>query len=142
MGISTYSILAYGYDLGPAFGYDDDDLSEPIWYLEDEGWQESMEIALLAAVGFTEDWFVSNDGYFERKSMMEKRMGVTVVPYGSSDDSMYLLAAKYQTSRWNADPIDITVPDNANERLAWALDVLALKPKITKPQWLLTSYRG
>lgn len=143
MGTSTNGILAYGYDLGDYFGERDDyDAPNPDWYDETEGWSESAQIALLAAHGFTEtDW--QADGYFDRKREAEEAMGVAIEHYCSCDYPMYLLAAKRQTAyRGDANPIDLTLPDNTDERLAWAIGVLGLKPKADKPQWLLASYWG
>lgn len=143
MGTSTNGILAYGYDLGEDFaGLSDYERNEPAWYDESEGWQESAEKALLAAHGFTEtDWQV--DGYFARKKAAEEEMGVELDTYCSGDYPMFLLAAKVQTCyRGDADPVDLTLPDNADERLAWALGVLGITPKADRPQWLLASYWG
>jgi hypothetical protein len=140
MGTSTNGILAYGYDLGdPQDDFDPDDFP---WYDEDEGFDESAEKALLAAHGFTEtDWRA--DGYFERKSAAEKTIGVELVAHCSGDYPMYLLAAARQTARRGyVEVVDRTVPDNADERLRWALGVLGITPKAEKPQWLLVSYWG
>lgn len=140
MGTSTNGMLAYGYDLGEEFGFED--TAEPDWYDETDGWQESAEKALLAAHGFTEtDWRV--DGYFARLEAAKKEMGVEFDVYCSGDYPLYLIAAKVQTVyRGDADPVDMTLPDNADERIAWALGVLGVKPKADKPQWLLASYWG
>lgn len=143
MGTSTNGILAYGYDLGEDFaGLNDYQRDEPDWFDEREGWRESAHITLLKAHGFAEtDW--QADGFFERKREAEKAMGVELKAYCSSEYSMYLLAAKVQTCyRGDADPVDLTLPDNADERLSWALGVLGITPKADKPQWLLASYWG
>lgn len=150
MSTSTDGILFYGYDLG---GPEDDgpafkDLGEdehPTWYDpddEDADFIEAATTALLAAVGFTEtDWRA--DGYHERKKAAEERMGVELDSHCSGEYPMYLLAAKKTTAaRGYPKEVDFTLPDNADERLAWAIGVLGLDVGDQKPRWLLASYWG
>lgn len=138
MGTSTNGILAYGYDLGEDWGgVNEYDRPEPDWYDDAKGWEESASHALMKAAGVeTHSHWISDDELL-------KATGVCFDTYCSDRYPMRLLVAKTQTCyRGDADPIDLTLPDNADERLAWALGVLGITPKADKPQWLLASYWG
>lgn len=142
MGSDATAILAYGYDVGQTFGHDYD-TPHPAWYQDGNGWRHSAERALLAAVGFTEEWTPDSDGYFDRKKNAEQQVGVHFERQGSDSDVYYLMAAKSQRVEWgDVEAVDMTLPDNADERLAWALDVLGVKPTDDKPGWLLAAYYG
>lgn len=156
MGTSTDGILAYGYDIktpgeGMNFrGLHDNDV--PAWLMEDSededsGWHDFKEAAtarLLAANGFTETWETrTGDGYHAREAEAKKALGVEIVSHCSGEYPMFILAAKSQSAcRGYPEPADLAVPGNADERLAWALEVLGIKPDADKPQWLLASYWG
>lgn len=153
MGTSTDGILAYGYDLGgPDEGWNirfagvEDEYENPDWYddenEEGDGFGEVAMKRLLAAVGFTEtDWRA--EGYRERLRAAEAAVGVTFEAHCSGDYPMHLITAKVFTARrGHAKEVDFTLPDNADERLAWALDVLGIDVDDKKPAWLLASYWG
>jgi hypothetical protein len=155
MGQSTDGILAYGYDIKrPGEGMqfrelDEDDV--PRWLRdsddEDADWLDFGDAAmqrLLAANGFTETWETrTGDGYHARESEAKAALGVDIVTHCSGEYPMYLLAAKSQEARRSyPEAADFTLPENGDERLAWALEVLGIKPEADKPQWLLASYWG
>lgn len=147
MGTSTNGILAYGIDLGEDFGFDYDE-PQPAW-IDDED-DEAPETVLLAANGFTEpepDITTDRDGWRSWRSRQrdaKKDLGVELVHYCSGDVPMYILAAKhFEVYRGDTEEVDFDLPKNANERLAWALDVLGLdKFKDQRPKWLLASWWG
>lgn len=142
MGTSTDGILAYGYDLGEEIRFKDHGEDEtPDWYDEDDP-LESFQKRLLTAVGFTEtEWRA--EGYFERKKAAEKLVVVEFDSHCSGDYPMYLLGAVIHTaSRGHARDMDFTLPENADERLAWAVETLGLDVGDQKPRWLLASYWG
>lgn len=155
MGVSTDGILAYGYDLGESgeqhfVGFDEDDA--PAWLKEDpddedtdlKDFGDAAERRLLDASGFTETWETRiGDGYHKRETEAQKALGVQIETHCSGDYPMYLLAAKVITaSRGTAEAVDLTLPDNAAERLAWAVETLGLDVGDQKPRWLLASYWG
>ena len=155
MGTSTNGILAYGYDLqGLGEGMRFKDLAEydvPDWIRdadEDTGWKDfeyAAERRLLDAHGFTETWEtrVTEEGYFSREQAAKTAMGVQIESHCSSEYSMFLLAAKVMIARRGfPETIDFTLPDDADERLAWAVEVLGLDVGDQKPRWLLASYWG
>jgi len=144
MGTSTDGILAYGYDLGDDFGFEYDDKNRPAWMdNDDESYAETAWRMLLNANGFTETYGDGHANYFRRERAAEEALGLKLVFYCSGEASMYILAVKeIRAHRGEALTIDLSVPGNANERLQWALDVLGVKPKADKPQWLLASYWG
>lgn len=139
MGSSPRAELLYGIELGINCGFEYDEL--PGWYDEEEGdWAGSAEMCLLAASGFTESDYLI-DGYFTRKSAAEREMGVQVRRYGAGEDDSYLLAAVCHRTDWDralAIPA-LAVPEGADARLAWAVGVLGVSPRVPVPGWLLTA---
>ncbi|MEU0236805.1 hypothetical protein ABZ234_03875 [Nocardiopsis sp. NPDC006198] len=154
MGTSTDAILAYGYDFGNGEDWLVREVSEygdlaVDWYdseAEDLDFVEAVEAKLLAAAGFTEaDWQV--DGYFERKRDALATFGVEVVSHCSIDYPMYILAAHSTTARRGApEAVDLAdmsaLQEDADARLARALEALGLTPMQDKPAWLLASDWG
>ena len=150
MGTSTDGILAYGFDLGEDFGFDwDDESPRPAWTESDD--YEAWNVVLLAAHGFTEpepDWGTDREAWQawdERKGAALEEIGVEFVMHCSEQCTMWILAAEhYENAR--GFPVEIPnldVPDNADERLAWATDVLGLtKFQGQQPKWLLASWWG
>jgi hypothetical protein len=155
MGQSTDAILAYGYDLGGAEGWNLQGLGEygemPAlgWYdpeNDDAGFEEAAMDTMLASVGFTEtDWRA--DGYRDRKAAAQQRIGVELVSHCSSEYPMYVLAAK-STTAWRGspklfDPAELgTVPAEWDDKLRAALAVLGLTPTQERARWVLCSDWG
>lgn len=150
MGTSTDGILVYGFDLGEDYGFDwDDEEPRPEW-VDSEDYEAWNDI-LLAAHGFTEtepDWDKNRDAWrawSDRKEQALKEIGVEFVQHCSDEATMWLLAAKHFENR-RGYPVEIPnldLPDNADERLAWAIDVLGLKKfKGQQAKWLLASWWG
>src|SRR5687767_10674874 len=132
MGTSTDGILAYGYDMGESFGikYEDPD---PSWVTEDGTYSSDVARALFAAAGVE----LEPHGYFDPDDLLEA-CGVELVYHCSDRCTMYILAAKHTTAyRGSPVAIDLTLPDNADERLAWAVETLGLDVGDQKPRWLL-----
>lgn len=146
MTTSTDGILAYGFDLGDDFGFDGDDT--PDWATEDDDgcidWAGDAQRALLTATGFTEVYEDGRAGYFAREREAEAALGVAFVAHCSDEYPMWMLAAAVQhASRGRAEPVDLAAPENADERLAWAIEVLGLdKFGGRQPAWLLASWWG
>jgi hypothetical protein len=149
MSTSTDGILAYGFDLGEDYGFDwDDETPRPEWIDSEE--YESAENTLLVANGFTEpepDFDTDRDGWLawsNRRDEAKKTLGVELVMHCSDSCTMWLLTAKhFEASRGYPVEVDMDLPENADERLAWAVDVLGLtKFKGAKPKWLLASWWG
>lgn len=136
MGASNSGILVYGHDLGEDWGFDWE-APKPDWYVEDLGWQESAENALLAALGFTEtDW--QADGYYERKHEAQKKLAVEFVRYSYECSWVFLAAVKFSAYQGGPEQVDVTVPEGADEVLAWAVETLGLTVE-GGPRWLLGS---
>ena len=134
-------ILAYGFGLGSR---DDISTDQLPWFVEDDGIVESAEKALLASVGFTETWTKGDKGYFDRKRDAEKRLGVEIVWTGTWDYPGFVLAATKQEVEWSeVKPIDLAVPDGADEKLRRAIAALpGLKLVNDEPGWLLAAFYG
>lgn len=143
MGSDPNGILAYGISLGSGEDIDTDDLP---WYIDDEGLSESIEIALLASVGFTETWATSHPrlGFYDRRKAAQVELGVEVVRTGAWDYPGFILAVTQQRVEWSEVAVaDLTVPDGAAERLARALAALpGLTPANADPAWLLAAFYG
>lgn len=159
MGSSSSGILAYGYDMGEDFGFDWK-APKPKWFGETDDDDETDEVetdegiddpggdlgeralrVLLAAKGFTETrWDV--EGYHARKRAAEKALGVKLQDYGSEHCCTYILAAiVHEIDDYGAKRVDPVVPDDADARLAWAIEVLGLT--VTEPPgWILASSYG
>lgn len=136
MGASHSGILVYGYDLGEYWGFEWDD-PKPAWYDEELDWRESAQRALLAAVGFTEtDWRA--DGYHDREHEAKQKLGVEFVGYSYERSWTFLAAVEYSAYQGGPEEVNVTVPEGADERLAWAVQVLGLKVE-GGPKWLLGS---
>lgn len=150
MGTSTDGILAYGYDLGEGYGFEwDDETPRPAWIDSDE--YEAAENVLLVADGFTEtepDFNTDREGWLawsSRRDEAKKALGVELVMHCSDECTMWILAAKhYRNARgYPAEIPGLDLPDNADERLAWAVDVLGLYMfDGQRPKWLLASWWG
>lgn len=139
MGSSSVGILAYGYNCGDDFGFDWD-AEKPAWYDEDEGWENSAMAALLAAVGFTEEW-EPNNGYWDRRHEAEAKLGVKLTNYGCGDYSGVILAAVvHRVGDYGGEEVDLTLPEGCEQRLMWAREVLGLD--VGEIGWILASYYG
>lgn len=137
MGTSADGILAYGYDLGEDFGIEYGQ-PDPAWATEDGSYSDDAARTLFAAVGVN----YGPDDYMDPDDLMAK-CGVGLVYHCSDRCTMYILAAKHITaSRGYPQAVDLSLPDNADERLAWAVSVLGLNLGDKKPAWLLASYWG
>lgn len=154
MGVSTDAILAYGYDLGSGEEWKVKETCEygslnlP-WYDpedDDADFMEAVEKKLLSAAGFTEtDW--EADGYFTREREALATFGVEVVSHCHHDYPMFILAAYSITShRGWVGAVDlgelVELQEDADARLARALDALGLAPTQEAPAWLLVSDWG
>lgn len=154
MGNSADAYLTYGFDLG---GGDNDWLIEeadedgewrPTWLGDDGDYRESVEVALLAAEGFTEtDWRA--DGYFDRKRVALAKVGVELESHCSGDYPVWMLVAHQVTAHWgDAKGIDFADLERQRAEGEWdaklrrACDVLGITPKQSEPGWMLASYWG
>lgn len=145
MGSSSSAYLAYGHDLGDDFGgleaHDED--YEPIWpawYVDDDGWEESAMVALLADAGFTET-DKRAEGYWHRRKEATDALGIKFEGYGCDGFSALLMGAViHEAYDYGSAEVDVTVPEGADERLAHARQVLGLEPE--KPGWIIASYYG
>lgn len=140
MSTSTDGILAYGYDLGENFGVGYDQPENPSWLHDEseESYHDQACRALFAAAGKP----VEPDVYVDADDLKEL-CGIEVVYHCSDGCTMYILAAKHITARRGyPQEVDLTLPDDGHERLAWAVKVLELDLGDKKPGWLLASYWG
>ncbi len=127
MGTSTDAILAYGYDLGDP----DDWESGPDWWDPEAEDEEGDPI----------DFHTAAD---ER---IPGGLGVEIVDHCSDRVPHYILAAHTITAaRGYPKTVDpaalLALQEDADTRLAHALEVLGLKPEQESPAWLLASYWG
>jgi hypothetical protein len=149
MTTSTDGILAYGFDLGEYYGFEwDDDTPRPAWVDSDD--YEAAENALIAANGFTDpepDFGTDREGWLswsQRRDDAKKALGIEMVMHCSDSCTMWILAAKHYTaSRGYPKEVNLDLPEGADERLAWAVDVLGLYMfEGQQPKWLLASWWG
>ncbi|MER6559777.1 hypothetical protein ABT300_18985 [Streptomyces sp. NPDC001027] len=162
MGQATDAILVYGYDLGgPDEGWKVHGLGKygelpPLdWYDEDadeddNDFVSAVESRMLAVVaGFTEQCEpdARENGYYDRKTAAEKRIGVVTEMYCSHSSPMYALAAHSTTVHRGhieyLDPDDMLsrpATQDWDSRLVVALDALGLTPLEQRPRWFLVSY--
>lgn len=131
MSTSTDAILAYGYDLGenlPFIGVDD--YQYPGWWDGEEDFESAAVRRLIEA------------------DPQAKYAGLPVgIETHCSDRSpMYALVIKATVttaSRGYPETItDLTMPEGAQEHMAWAVEVLGLDVGDVQPAWLLFSYWG
>jgi hypothetical protein len=157
MGSSPNGILAYGYALGGADGwnirevdeYNGIDPDKVTWYDEDDDdFVTQAEKRLLVASGFTEtDW--QAEGYFDRKREAVARVGVEFRYHGNHDYLRHSLVTKTITVEWgDAKVLDLSalLAESAehgwDDKLAAALTALGITPTQEKPGWLLCTYYG
>jgi Ni,Fe-hydrogenase maturation factor len=155
MTTSTDAVLVYGYNLGgDAQGWlvaEAGELGEwnPPWLKPDDeiGIVDAAEVALLASVGFTEDygWSV---GYYDRQREALARVGVWLVTHCSGEAPMYFVAAHEVTvSRGDVEVLDLHDLERRRQEEDWdgklqrALATLQINLNAT-PAWLLASYWG
>jgi hypothetical protein len=153
MGTSTNAYLMYGYDLGNSDEWKIQGLGEygewePEW-LEDDDLPTSAEKALLASVGFTEEWSKENEGYFGRRQVVQDQIAVTIESHCSAEYPMYVLSAKMiRATRGNPKVVDpdylqrAAITEDLNVKLTRACTVLGIQPIQTEPLWLLCSDWG
>lgn len=154
MTTSTDATLAYGYNLGddPDFaGLDYGD--HPSWLTswddeDDEGnFSDDAERRLLDAAGYTARWEAEAPGRYVDRDRIEAALaeiGVVIETHCSDEAPMYVLAAAgavTTATRGTPETITgLTVPEGADERLAWAVETLGLDVGDAQPAWLLFSY--
>jgi len=92
MGISSDGIIAYGIDLGE--GLDDDECNEFPWQDREKYDGEFREWVLREILGFTEEWYDGNEGYFDRQNAVLKPFPLEMVSHCSYDYPMYFLSIK------------------------------------------------
>lgn len=143
MSSDPSGILAYGISLGVEEEIDTEKLA---WYQQGEGLYGSVQLALLASVGFTETWATSPDQrtFHARERAAWAELGVEVVLTGTYEYSGLVLSVKKQDVEWSEVAVaDLMIPDGAAERLARAVAALpGLKPVNTDPAWLLAAFYG
>lgn len=133
MGHAPHAILAYGHELTDV---DDFGGEPPAWYDEEEGWHTSATAHLLRRTGKV----VDDTDYISDSQLLEFA-GVQLIRYGDDNSETYLLAARSFETDWDGVlSVDQAVPDNAHERLTWAIETLGLNPDQTKPRWILAAY--
>jgi len=135
MGISTDATLAYGLDLG---GGDNDFTFE---FLDEDGRPFASEYEIPG-------WYDEDDGLNEAIEQRLEELGagedITVEVYCSTEYTSYILAAKdFTVRRGTALEVDTTVPEDADAKLAAAVEALQIRFKEPqRPRWLLVSYWG
>lgn len=148
MGSHAYARLGYGYDLGGSEGDYRivDDLESLPWYDEDLGLVGSATNALLAVVGFAEDDCMVDGYYDRRRAALKKVGGIHFACYGNSNygyTGTLLFVGPYLNENWVAEvALPEIITDEHRERLAWALEVLGLRPEQAEPSWLLATHYG
>jgi hypothetical protein len=164
MGQSVSTYLVYGHYLGgPDAGweikeYDEEEYEVSIpWYdRQEDDLVSSAEKVLLAAKGFTETYEEAaakddGQGYFRRQREMKHEIDVEIDVFGHSEYGHYALIVPSITFRGEVytmdefDPKDLLLraaDGEANNKLAWALDILQIHPNVEEPSWLLGAYWG
>jgi hypothetical protein len=129
MGSSSDGILAYGYDMGDDFGIEYDADPKPAWYDDED---EDSDLGVLAEAAL-----VAASAFPDAESL-----GLKVAHYGHCDGGGFLLVAVvHEAYGYSAKRVDPVVPDDADARLAWAVEVLGLT--VTEPPgWILASTYG
>ncbi len=135
MSIDTDAILAYGYDCGEDFftGWG----AEPPWKTPfDASYRDAAARALMNATGLR----IQPGDYFDPGDL-KRVCGVELIHHGYDGSPSYILAAASQTA-YRGDPqvADFSIPEGADEKLAWAVEVLGFTPKLRGPRWLLASW--
>jgi hypothetical protein len=145
MGVDWDAHLVFGYDLGfpdEVIPYDE----EPSWYdPEDDDLHQQLNDALLDKLaGFSDKWTREDTSYWERRSRAEAKIGVEIWNYCSlyeRDSAGLILGTKgYRASEDEVAEItseDLVIDPEWIERLDNAIAALGLKPKNSKPAWLL-----
>jgi hypothetical protein len=141
MGITYRAELGYGYHLrsekgwlldgpDPEGGNDD-----PYDY---ESWATRK---LLASAGLTDDHEHDDfDEYLERRQTAMEQIGVTVELTGYEGSDMLLVAGYHKVALGDVGAVPALDTSAADAKLAHALDILGIRPRQQKPQWLLASY--
>lgn len=146
MGHAPHAILAYGYDLGPDWGFGDLDQDQlPAWYTEEGDEGDNALRHLLNANGFKETWEDGLPDYHDRETAAKAALGVELVPWGDSYTTTYLLTARnfetdWEDTQWIEPDLATQLPANAGERLAWALKTLGVNPDQDRPRWILAAH--
>lgn len=151
MGDSPQAILAYGYNLGDIashfeWDYDGDvESGGPGWFDQDndEDMATPAMAALLRVAGLISERYESMSSAEQQAA--EKTLGIHLVRHsGVEAEEMLLLAVRVIDTDWeDVLPVsaeDLAVPENAEERLTWALDVLGISRPAPDPQWLLAAH--
>jgi hypothetical protein len=157
MGTSTDALLCYGYDIGGAERWkfteaDDGQLPSLGWY-DDDGDDviTAAEEHLVHVIGNLhpgDSW--RSEGYYDRRSVAEERVGVTFVTHCSQEYPLYVMVAAASVTRARRGDVEvIDAPElvqpstlrHYDEQLAAACDALGLHPPV-EPQWLLVSWWG
>jgi hypothetical protein len=137
MGSSPKAVLAYGYDLTKDFDFWDK--PTPAWRDGDGSVRDDAARALMAAAGKP----VGPDDYFDPEDV-EGVCGVQLVKLGYESDDPVILATKEHRADWDS-PLVIphfVLPDEDDQKLAWALGVLGIDPGERLPEWILGTYYG
>lgn len=148
MGSNATGILAYGYDLGesPAFA-ELDEYDTPDWWDDGNDFGTAAERRLLDASGFVERYEDGHERYFVREGFARVALGVQLERNSCDEAPTWLLAAHVITGDWGSGtPVDLDAlnrdREQYDERLAWAIDVLGIKPTADTPAWLLSADYG
>lgn len=139
MGSRPYAVLAYGYDLSADFGYDYDKPT-PAWLTDpDASWRDNAARALLAAKGTV----IAPGEYFDPDDI-EGVCGVALEKLGYDSDDPVILTAKIHKTDWDTNLVipHFFLPDDADDRLHWALGVLGVDRGERVPEWILAAYYG
>lgn len=156
MGMITQGELSYGYRLQGSDGTwlvrevhpeDSDEWGLNVDWLDDEdSFDRAAKDRLLASVGFTGADYQA-DGYYDRRTAAEERLGVKLERTGWEAEDLLLITRQFTAELGEAQAIDpavllAEVQGDADEKLRQALAVLGLTPLQEQPAWLLTAYRG
>ncbi|WP_433364195.1 hypothetical protein [Streptosporangium sp. CA-115845] len=160
MGSSPTGVLAYGYALGGAGGwnisevdeYDGIDPAKVTWYDDDDeedDFTKQAERRLLDASGFTETYEDGHEGYFAREREAKARLGVEFYGHGYDEGQVYALVTKTITVDWGESkvldlPALLAEPAEKgwDDKLRAALTALGITPTQEQPAWLLCTYYG
>ncbi len=134
---SPKAVLVYGYDLTDVML--DHDAPDPGWIVdEDASWIANAEWALLGARGAD-----AGPEFFIDDEALREICGVELVGLDADGDPQGVLLAvsKFRTD-WEENLVipRLEPPEDADERLSWALGVLGIDRGVQRPAWILASY--
>jgi hypothetical protein len=143
MTCSEQANLAYGFFLGTDEGWAVEEADE--YGSLDRSWAnddpvDSIYQALLLDDGLTPEE-IERLGWTGMEAAVQERWNLKVDLFGNFErqgSAYFLMAGEEQKAEaWTAQPVDLTVPRNADINLRAALRILNITPKQRHPQWML-----